>query len=58
MTVITMSRDELPTSTAPAARPPPGASLISMRHQHRYRHVIEQVATDPAQQAFAQLRVV
>ena len=29
-----------------------------MRHQHRYRHVIEQGATDPAKQALAQRRVV
>jgi uncharacterized protein YaiI (UPF0178 family) len=31
--------------------------LISVRHQDRYSHVIE-VATDPAEQAFAQVRVV
>jgi hypothetical protein len=29
-----------------------------VRHQHRYRHVIEQGATDPAKQALVQRRVV
>jgi hypothetical protein len=36
---------------------PPRRQLISVRHQHRYRHVIEQVATDPANQAPAALRL-
>jgi hypothetical protein len=31
---------------------------MSVRHQHRYRHVIEQIAADPTKQALPQRRVV